>query len=123
MKKYRINENEAAFLRLLHSSFAGLHLYLEMIEQTGRKMTKKQMLKAIKEVLGQTGIAVDSEYIRGQLILKGVISNDNKDIALCTFDPSDDNEELVVEVYTKDELMEKRIKASEPTWKNSVKGR
>ena len=80
------------------------------------------MIEAFQDIVAQTNTAMASEYIRGELIKKGVLENGD-DTGLCTFDPSVDNEKAEAEVFTKDELTAIRLEQQEPTWKNSVKGR
>lgn len=120
--KYHLDQNNVAFLHCINSAFAGLYTYMEMLKEGGKKIPKKKMLEAIQDILAQTNTAISSEYIRGELIKKGVLENGD-DTGLCTFDPSVDNENSETEVYTQEELKELRIKANEPTWINSVKGR
>lgn len=120
-KKYHIDQNNVAFLHCVNSAFAGIYTWAEMLKEGGRKIPKKKLIEAFQEIIAQTNTAVSSEYIRGELIKKGVLENGD-DTGLCTFDPSVDNENAEVEVYTNDELQELRAKAMEPTWKNAVKG-
>ena len=120
-KKYHIDQNNVAFLHCVNSAFAGIYTWAEMLKAGGRKIPKKKLIEAFQEIIAQTNTAVSSEYIRGELIKKGVLENGD-DTGLCTFDPSVDNENAEVEVFTNEELQELRAKAMEPTWKNNVKG-
>lgn len=120
--KYHLDQNNVAFLHCINSAFAGLYTYIELIKEQGKKLPKKKILEALQDTIAQTNTAISSEYIRGELIKKGVLENGD-DTGLCTFDPSIDNENSETEVYTQEELKELRIKANEPTWINSVKGR
>lgn len=120
--KYHLDQNNVAFLHCINGAFAGIYTMLELLKTEGKKIPKKDMLNAIQNTIAQTNTAVASEYIRGELIKKGVLENGD-DTGLCTFDPSIDNENSEAEVYTQEELKELRIKAEEPTWVNSVKGR
>lgn len=122
MKKYHLDQNNVAFLHCINGAFAGIYTMLELLKTEGKKIPKKAMLNAIQNTIAQTNTAVASEYIRGELIKKGVLENGD-DTGLCTFDPSVDNENSEAEVYTQEELRDLRIKANEPTWVNSVKGR
>lgn len=121
MKKYHLDQNEVAFIHFLNSAFAGVYTLLELLKTDKKKMPKKELLEALQDTIAQTNTAVSSEYIRGELIKKGVLENGD-DTMLCTFDPSEDNENSETEVYTTQELTDARIKANEPTWVNSVKG-
>lgn len=120
-KKYHIDQNNVAFLHCVNSAFAGIYTWAEMLKEGGKKIPKKKLIEAFQEIIAQTNTAVSSEYIRGELIKKGVLENGD-DTGLCTFDPSVDNENAEVEVFTNEELQELRAKAMEPTWKNNVKG-
>lgn len=121
MKKYHLDQNNVAFIHCVNGAFAGIYTLLELAKTDGKKVPKKRLLGAIQDTIAQTNTAITSEYIRGELIKKGVLENGD-DTGLCTFDPSIDNENSEAEVYTQEELKELRIKANEPTWANSVKG-
>lgn len=114
-KKYHLDQNEAAFIHCLNSAFAGLHFFLGTTEGKDSKISKEDLVKVMKELLAQTNTTVVSEFIRGELIKKGVISNEDP-IGLCTFDPSVDNKNSETEVYTKDELSNIKIKNLQPDW-------
>lgn len=123
MKKYHLDQNNVAFIHCVNGAFAGIYTMLELSKTEGKKkISRKKLIEAIQDVIAQTNTAITSEYIRGELIKKGVLENGD-DTGLCTFDPSIDNENSEAEVYTQEELKELRIKANEPTWTNSVKGR
>lgn len=123
MKKYHLDQNNVAFIHCVNGAFAGIYTMLEMAKSEGKKkISKKKLLEALQEVIAQTNTAITSEYIRGELIKKGVLENGD-DTGLCTFDPSIENENSEAEVYTQEELKDLRIKAQEPNWVNSVKGR
>lgn len=117
-KKYHLDQNEVAFLHCINSAFAGISYSLELLDDA-KHIPKKKLLKAIKETLSQANVALCSEFIRGELIKKGVIENGG-DTALCTFDPSVDNENAETEVFTQEELDKIRLQSN---FKNSVKGR
>lgn len=123
MKKYHLDQNNVAFIHCINGAFAGIYTMLELSKTEGKKkISRKELIEAIQDVIAQTNTAITSEYIRGELIKKGVLENGD-DTGLCTFDPSIDNENSEAEVYTQEELKELRIKANEPTWTNSVKVR
>lgn len=123
MKKYHLDQNNVAFIHCVNGAFAGIYTMLELSKTDGKKkIPRKKLIEAIQDVIAQTNTAITSEYIRGELIKKGVLENGD-DTGLCTFDPSIDNKNSEAEVYTQKELKELRIKANEPTWTNSVKGR
>lgn len=123
MKKYHLDQNNVAFIHCVNGAFAGIYTMLELSKTEGKKkIPRKKLIEAIQDVIAQTNTAITSEYIRGELIKKGVLENGD-DTGLCTFDPSIDNENSEAEVYSQEELKELRIKANEPTWVNNVKGR
>lgn len=123
MKRFHLDQNNVAFIHCVNGAFAGIYTMLELSKSDGKKkIPRKKLIEAIQDVIAQTNTAITSEYIRGELIKKGVLENGD-DTGLCTFDPSIDNENSEAEVYTQEELKELRIKANEPTWINSVKGR
>lgn len=121
-KKYHLDQNNVAFLHCINSAFAGIYTWAELLKEGGKKIPKKKLIEAFQDIIAQTNTAISSEYIRGELIKKGILENGD-DTGLCTFDPSIDNENSEAEVYTQEELKELRIKANEPTWTNSVKGK
>lgn len=121
-KKYHLDQNNVAFIHCINGAFAGLYTYLEMLKEGGKKIPKKKLLEALQEILAQTNTAITSEYIRGELIKKGVLENGDN-TGLCIFDPSFENENSETEVFTQEELKDIRIKAQEPTWVNNVKGK
>ena len=122
-KKYHLDQNNVAFIHCVNGAFAGIYTMLELSKTEGKKkISRKKLIEAIQDVIAQTNTAITSEYIRGELIKKGVLENGD-DTGLCTFDPSIDNENSEAEVYTQQELKDLRIKADEPTWVNNVKGR
>ena len=121
--KYHLDQNNVAFIHCVNGAFAGIYTMLELSKTDGKKkISRKKLIEAIQDVIAQTNTAITSEYIRGELINKGVLENGD-DTGLCTFDPSIDNENSEAEVYTQEELKDLRIKANEPTWVNNVKGR
>lgn len=120
-KKYHLDQNEVAFLHCINGAFAGIYTCLEMLKTNGKKIPKKKILEAIQNTIAQTNTAIASEFIRGELIKKGVLENGD-DTALCIFDPSQDNEEQETEVFTHEELKDIRLSKQEPSWTNAVKG-
>jgi hypothetical protein len=122
-KKYHLDQNNVAFLHCVNGAFAGVYTLIEMLKEQGKKVPKKKLLEALQETLAQTNTAISSEYIRGELIKKGVLDNDTSRGVLCLFDPSVDNENAETEVYTEEELKDIRLERAEPTWVNNVKGR
>lgn len=121
-KKYHLDQNEVAFLHCINSAFAAIFMSLELIQQEGKRVPKKKLIQAIQNTLSSTNTMLSSEYIRGELIKKGVLENGDN-TGLCTFDPSVDNENSETEVFTKDELLQISLEQQEPTWKTTVKGR
>lgn len=121
-KKYHLDQNEAAFIHCVNSAFAGIHMWAEILKEGGKKIPKKKLIAAFQDIIAQTNTAITSEYIRGELIKKGILENGD-DTGLCTFDPSVDNENNETEVFTQDELKAIRLEQQQPTWKNAVKGR
>jgi hypothetical protein len=120
-KKYHLDQNEVAFLHCINGAFAGLYTYIELLKSNGKKIPKKKTLEALQDHPARTNTAISSEYIRGELIKKGVLENGD-DTGLCVFDPSIDNEDAETEVFTNEELETIRLEKMEPTWKNNVKG-
>lgn len=114
-KKYHLDQNEAAFIHCLNSAFAGLYFFLGTTEGEENEISKEDLVKVMKELLSQANTTVVSEFIRGELIKKGVISNEDP-IGLCTFDPSVDNKNSITEVFEKDELDGIRLKNLQPDW-------
>lgn len=96
-KEYRLDNNEAAYLRVLYSTFAAIDLTVKAAKDN-KKMSAKKKLAIIATVLekGATGLA--SEYIRGELIRKGILENDPT--LVCSYDPSDTNKDHIVKVYS-----------------------
>ena len=121
-RKYHLDQNNVAFLHCINSAFAGLYTYIELIKERGKKLPKKKILEALQDTIAQTNTAISSEYIRGELIKKGVLENGDE-TGLCIFDPSVDNENSETEVFTNEELKDIRLEKQEPTWINNVKGR
>ena len=119
-KKYHLDQNNVAFLHCLNGAFAGMYTWLELVKKNGKKVPKKDLAKAFQEVVAKTNTALASEYIRGELIKKGVLENGD-DTGLCLYDPSDDNVNDDADVYTNEELKTIRLE-KDPTWVDNVKG-
>ena len=120
-KKYHLDQNEVAYLHCLNGAFAGLYTLLEMLKEKGKKIPKKKLVELMQDTLARTNTAVASEFIRGELIKKGVLENGD-DTGLCIFDPSEDNTSSETEVFTNEELKNIRLEKQEPSWTNAVKG-
>lgn len=114
-KTYKLDKNEAAFLHVLYSAFSGNALAIDMAKQN-KKVSKKEALRLLADINNQACVGMASEYIRGELIRKGVIPNDPT--LFCSFDPTADNKDLTVEVYTKEEM-----EAAQNQFVNNVKGK
>lgn len=96
-KTYTLDNNEAAFLRVLYSSFAAIDLTISAAKDN-KAMSQKEKLKTIATVVSKVAAGLSSEYIRGELIRKGVLENDPT--IICSYDPSDDNVKHKCTVYT-----------------------
>lgn len=96
-KKYKLDNNEVAFLQVLYSAFAAIDLTVAAASDN-KKMTEKDKLKTIATVVSKAATGLSSEYIRGELIRKGVLENDPT--MVCSYDPSADNKEHEVIVFS-----------------------
>ena len=96
-KKYKLDNNEAAFLQVLYSAFAAIDLTVAAASDN-KKMTEKDKLKTIATVVSKAATGLSSEYIRGELIRKGVLENDPS--LICSYDPSANNKEHEVTVFS-----------------------
>ena len=96
-KTYTLDNNEAAFLRVLYSSFAAIDLTINAAKKN-KSMSQNDKLKTIATVVSKVATGLSSEYIRGELIRKGVLENDPT--LICSYDPSDDNVKHKCTVYT-----------------------
>ena len=96
-KTYTLDNNEAAFLRVLYSSFAAIDLTINAAKKN-KSMSQNDKLKTIATVVSKVATGLSSEYIRGELIRKGVLENDPT--LVCSYDPSDDNAKHECTVYT-----------------------
>lgn len=124
MKKYHLTPNQVAFIKLMHSTFAGIDFSINLANNPPagcRKLKKKELIEALKETLAQADQALVSEYIRGELVKENILEDGGQE--LCVFDPSDDNVKHETEVYTPDDLMAIRANKEKPTWDNKVAGK
>lgn len=96
-KTYTLDNNEVAFLRVLYSSFAAIDLTIKA-SKDNKSMSQREKLKTIATVVSKVATGLSSEYIRGELIRKGILENDPT--LVCSYDPSDDNVKHECEVYT-----------------------
>ena len=96
-KTYTLDNNEAAFLRVLYSSFAAIDLTINAAKKN-KSMSQNDKLKTIATVVSKVATGLSSEYIRGELIRKSVLENDTT--LICSYDPSDDNVKHECTVYT-----------------------
>lgn len=102
MKKYHLDQSNIAFIHLIHSAFAGINLSIDLLDG-GKGITKKELLKAIKNTIQQTDSVLTSEYIRGELVKKGILEDGGKEF--CAYDPSAENDkEEVAIVYTPEDI-------------------
>lgn len=123
-KKYHLTPDQAAFVHLINSAFAGIEFSIDLAVNPPagvRKISKNDLVKAIKATLAQTNQALTSEYIRGELVKEGILEDGGQE--LCVFDPSDDNKDQDTEVFTPEDLQALRLDNEKATWKNKVEGK
>lgn len=123
-KQYHLTPDQVAFVHLLNSAFAGIDFSIDLATNPPKgvkKLTKKELLKALKATLAQTNQAITSEYIRGELVKEGILKDGGQE--LCTFDPTTDNKDSNTEVYTPEEIQAIRAEASKSTWETKVQGK
>ena len=108
MKTFRLQPYEIGYLRLMYSTFAGMDYAAAnaAVKMKGRK--DEQIMKTIREVQIQSLNGLASEYIRAALIMKKVLTNDDK--VFCVFDPSPENKDGECIVMTMDEYATKQAK-------------
>lgn len=106
MRQFSLKPHEIGYLKLLYSTFAGMDYATANAVAVAKARRDVVMLKTIREVQIKAAQGLASEYIRAALIQEKLIENDPS--LFCTFDPSDNNKDGVVEVWTQDELQEKR---------------
>ena len=95
-KKYTLDNNEVAFLKVLYSTFAAIDLVVVAAQQN-KEMSEEDKLKTLREIVIKSQEGVSSEYIRGELIRKNVLPNDPTRV--CKYDPSVYNENNECEVF------------------------
>ena len=123
-KKYHLTPDQAAFVHLINSAFAGIDFSIDLAVNPPagvKKISKKALIGAIKATLAQTNQALTSEYIRGELVKEGILEDGGQE--LCVFDPSDANKDQDTEVFTPEDLQALRLENEKATWKNNVKGK
>lgn len=123
-KKYHLTPDQAAFVHLINSAFAGIDFSIDLAVNPPagvKKISKKALIEAIKATLAQTNQALTSEYIRGELVKEGILEDGGQE--LCVFDPSDANKDQDTEVFTPEDLQALRLDKAKATWKNKVKGK
>ena len=96
-KTYTLDNNEAAFLNVLYSSFAAIDLTINAAKKN-KSMSQKDKLRTIATIVAKAATGLSSEYIRGELIRKGVLENDPT--IVCSYDPTDANTKHEVQVYS-----------------------
>ena len=110
-KKFKLDPNDIAFLKLVYSSFAGLDYATANAEAQSKSRKDRNHFKVIRAVEAKILFGLASEYIRGRLIAKHLIENDPT--LFCSYDPSDNNKDGVVVVLTKAEQEAALKKAKE----------
>ena len=106
-KKYRLDNNEVAFLNVLYSTFAALDLTIVAAQQN-EDMSWEDKLKTLREIVIKAQEGLSSEYIRGELIRKEVLPNDPT--IVCKYDPSVYNTSQEGEVFNySDQTIEKKF--------------
>ena len=91
MKKFRLQPHEIGYLRLMYSGFAGMDYATANAELKMKSRADSKIMKTIREVQIQTLRGLASEYIRAELIMKKLLTNDHK--AFCVFDPPPANKD------------------------------
>ena len=77
-KKYHLTPDQAAFVHLINSAFAGIDFSIDLAVNPPagvKKISKKALIEAIKATLAQTNQALTSEYIRGELVKEGILED------------------------------------------------
>lgn len=110
-KKFKLEPNDVAFLKLVYSSFAGLDYATAVSEASCESRGAKKRFAVLRATEAKILFGLASEYIRGRLIEKHLIENDPT--LFCSYDPSDDNKDGTVVVLTKQEQEEALKKAKE----------
>ena len=105
MKKFRLQPHEIGYLKLVYSTFAGLDYATANASVRMKSRKDEQIMKTIREVQIKTMEGLASEYIRAALIMKKVLTTDEK--VFCVFDPTDANTNGECIVMTMDEYAER----------------
>lgn len=105
MKKFRLQPHEIGYLKLLYSTFSGIDYATSNATLKMESENDEQIMKTIREVQIQSLNGLASEYIRAALIMKKVLSADEK--VFCVFDPTDENKNGECIVMTMDEYAER----------------
>lgn len=109
MKTFRLQPHEIGYLRLMYSGFAGMDYATANAELKMKSRADSKIMKTIREVQIQTLQGLASEYIRAALIMKKVLTNDEK--VFCVFDPTDANTNGECIVMTMEEYAERQQNA------------
>ena len=123
-KEYHLTPDQAAFVHLVNSAFAGIDFSIDLAVNPPagvKKIGKKDLVKAIKATLAETNQALVSEYIRGELVKEGILEDGGQE--LCTFDPTGDNKDQNAVVYTPEDLKAIRLEQEQAKWDNKVQGK
>lgn len=113
MKTFSLKPHEVGYLKLLYSTFAGIDYATASAATQMKSRSDEKKVKVIREIQAHAVVGLASEYIRAALVMDNLVENDPT--LICTFDPSDDNTEGVVNVYTKDEVRSANIAWKEET--------
>ena len=105
MKTFRLQPHEIGYLKLLYSTFSGIDYATSNATLKMESENDEQIMKTIREVQIQSLNGLASEYIRAALIMKEVLTNDEK--VFCVFDPTDENVDGECIVMTMDEYAER----------------
>lgn len=108
MKEFSLKPHEIGYLKLIYSTFAGLDYATANAAVQMKSRKDENMTKTIREVQAKASFGLASEYIRASLVMDKLIPNDPT--IVCTFDPSDDNKEGVVQVWTQEEIAQQKAK-------------
>ena len=100
-KKFKLEPNDVAFLKLVYSSFAGLDYATAVSEASCKSRGAKKRFAVLRATEAKILFGLASEYI------------ENDPTLFCSYDPSDDNKDGTVVVLTKQEQEEALKKAKE----------
>lgn len=106
MKTFRLQPHEIGYLKLMYSTFAGMDYATANATVQMKSRKDEQIMKTIREVQIQSLNGLASEYIRAALIMKKVLTADEK--VFCVFDPTDANTNGECIVMTMDEYAAKQ---------------